>query len=149
RVGSLSAKPTFMADGIEMAGARPGLRDVYKARTAVAAHARRTPLCESPALSRHVGVPVFLKLECAQVTGAFKVRGAASKLASLTAKERARGVVAVSTGNHGRAVAHVGRQLGVRVAVCVSSLVQENKRRAIEELGAELHVHGVSQDEAM
>ena len=64
----------------------------------------QTPLVHSTPLSRHCGQPVWLKLESAQPTGSFKLRGATNKLLSLGEAERARGVVAASTGNHGLAV---------------------------------------------
>ncbi|MEQ9501072.1 MAG: pyridoxal-phosphate dependent enzyme [Deltaproteobacteria bacterium] len=89
---------------------------------------------------------VRLKLENLQPTGAFKVRGAANRLRDLT--PNARGVVTVSTGNHGRAVAHVARELGVRAVVCISRRVPANKVAALEATGAEVHVVGDSQDEA-
>ena len=130
------------------AAAAPTLRDVFVARKRIAGVVRRSPLLSSPALSDVVGAPVFLKDETAQPTGAFKVRGAANKLLSLPTSVRERGVLAVSTGNHGRAVAHVGAELDVPVTVCVSSKVPENKLEAIRALGARLVVHGDSQDEA-
>lgn len=126
----------------------PTLRDVYRARRRLRGIVRRTPLVASPALSARLGSPVHLKDETGQPTGAFKVRGAANKLLALPEAQRERGVVAVSTGNHGRAVAFVGRELGVPVTVCVSTKVPENKREAIRALGARLVVHGDSQDEA-
>lgn len=95
------------------------------------------------------GGPTLLKLETAQNTGAFKIRGAANKMLSLSDADRARGVACVSTGNHGRAVAHMGRALGIRVVVCLSELVPNNKRAAIEALGAEVHIAGRGQDDAM
>lgn len=124
----------------------PAFRDIYRARQTIAPHVRRTPLLPSPALG---GAPIWLKLESAQHTGAFKLRGAANKMLSLSEAERARGVVAVSTGNHGRAVAHMGRALGIRVVVCISELVPAVKRAAIEDLGAEVHVAGAGQEQAM
>ena len=126
----------------------PTLRDVFAARTRIAGLVRRTPSLRSNALGVRVGAPVVLKDETAQATGAFKVRGAANKLMSLPDTVRERGVVAVSTGNHGRAVAHVGAELGFPVTVCVSTKVPENKLEAIRALGARLVVHGESQDEA-
>lgn len=124
------------------------LRDIYRARRRIAGIARRTRLLASPALSEHLGTDVYIKDETQQPTGAFKVRGAASKLLALGEEVRARGVLAVSTGNHGRAVAYVGRRLGVPVTVCVSTKVPRNKRDAIRDLGARLVIHGESQDEA-
>lgn len=125
-----------------------GLADLYAARQRLAGLVRRTPLQPSPALAALAGGEVRLKLECLQETGAFKLRGATNKLASLSAEERARGVIAVSTGNHGRAVAFAAKRLGVRAVVCLSELVPNNKLEAIRALGAELVIEGKSQDEA-
>lgn len=127
---------------------RVELGDIYAARRRIAGVARRTPLIASPALAARAGGEVRLKLEFLQDTGSFKVRGAANTILSLDDKARAKGVVTVSTGNHGRAVAHVARLAGVKAAVCLSNLVPENKRAAIRALGAELVVHGQSQDDA-
>jgi threonine dehydratase len=125
-----------------------GLADLYAARQRLAGLVRRTPLQPSPALAALAGGEVRLKLECLQETGAFKLRGATNKLASLSAEDRARGVIAVSTGNHGRAVAFAARRLGVRAVVCLSALVPENKVAAIRDLGAEVVIEGKSQDAA-
>jgi threonine dehydratase len=76
------------------------------------------------------------------------VRGAANKILSLSAEDRARGVVTVSTGNHGRAVAYVAQMLGIRATVCLSELVPANKVNALNQLGAEVVIHGKSQDDA-
>ena len=124
------------------------LRDVYRARRAIGGIVRRTPLVPSPALSARTGAAVHLKLETMQDTGAFKIRGATFKLMSLDEAERRRGVVTVSTGNHGRAVATAARRLGVRAAVCMSSLVPDNKVAAIRALGADVRIVGRNQDEA-
>ncbi len=124
------------------------LTDIYAARARIAGLVRRTPLQGSAALSAAVGGEVRLKLECWQETGAFKLRGATSKLVGLSAAERDRGVVTVSTGNHGRAVAVAARRLGVRAVVCLSRLVPAVKVEAIRALGAELVIEGESQDEA-
>jgi len=126
----------------------PTLRDLQLARRRLAGLVRRTPLVDSPSLSGRNGVPVRLKLENLQETGAFKLRGATNRLLRLSDAERARGVVTVSTGNHGRAVAFAARRLGLPAVVCLSELVPENKRAAIRALGAELRVTGRSQDEA-
>lgn len=124
------------------------LRDVYRARRRIAGIALRTPLIESPQLAEDLGAPVYLKLENVQRTGAFKIRGAANKLQTLSALERQRGVVTVSSGNHGRAVAYVARELGVDAVVCMSTRVPANKVDAIRRLGAEVVLHGESYDEA-
>jgi threonine dehydratase len=126
----------------------PTLRDIHLAMQRIAGLARRTPLIRSAGLSERVGAAVYLKLESLQETGSFKIRGAANKLLSLTADELARGVVAVSSGNHGRAVAHVAQQLGVWAVICVSERVPAGKVEAIRRLGAEVVVHGAGYDEA-
>jgi threonine dehydratase len=130
------------------ANAELSLRDVYRARTRIQGRVRRTPLLRSDSLSRRTGAEVFLKLESLQETGAFKLRGATNKLMALGPDERTRGVVTVSTGNHGRAVAFAGQSLGIRATVCMSELVPRNKVAAIEALGAEVRISGRSQDEA-
>lgn len=124
------------------------LRDIYRARRAIAGAVRRTPLLPAAALSQRLGAAVSFKLETMQDTGSFKIRGATNRLVNLSPGERERGVVAVSTGNHGRAVAHAARQLGVRAAICLSRLVPDNKLRAIRDLDADLRIVGDSQDEA-
>jgi threonine dehydratase len=124
------------------------LQDVLRAKARIAGEVRRTPLVPAPELNGAAGGPVFLKLENRQRTGSFKLRGALNAVLALPEEERARGVVTVSTGNHGRAVAYACRQVGARATVCVSRLVPANKLAAIEELGAEVRVVGASQDEA-
>jgi threonine dehydratase len=123
------------------------LADVYRARQRIEGRVCRTPLVESPALSRMAGVPVHLKLETVQPTGSFKLRGATSALAELAERGVTR-VVTASTGNHGRAVAHAARALGIEAAVCMSSLVPKNKVDAVAALGARVVIAGKSQDDA-
>jgi threonine dehydratase len=124
------------------------LRDLYAARQRLQGKIRRTPLVHSPSLSKTVGTPVHLKLEHLQVTGSFKARGAGNAVARLPDSARDKGVVGVSTGNHGRGLAHAAREAGVRAVICMSHLVPENKVNAIRVLGAEVRIVGASQDEA-
>ena len=124
------------------------LRDIYRARQAIGASIRRTPLASSDALTDAVGTPVHLKLEHTQLTGSFKLRGAENAIAGLSPEEKARGVVGVSTGNHGRGLARAARQAGVRCVICMSRLVPRNKVEGIQALGAEVRIVGASQDEA-
>lgn len=90
----------------------------------------------------------WLKLESLQRTGSFKIRGAANRLLRLNPAERARGVVAVSSGNHGRAVAEVARILGIRATICVPDWADPSKVRSIRAAGARLIRAGPSYDEA-
>lgn len=124
------------------------LQDVYRARQRIEGMAVRTPTISSPALREGFSGEVYLKLENVQPTGSFKVRGAASKMGGLSEAERASGVIAVSTGNHGRAVAHVARRFQTDCVVCLSTQVPANKVRAIESLGAEIDATSESQDMA-
>jgi threonine dehydratase len=91
---------------------------------------------------------VHLKLECLQNTGSFKVRGAANKILNLSDKEKKRGVITFSTGNHGKAVAYVAAQIGVNAVVCLSEHVASYRVVMIKALGAEVSLKGHSQDEA-
>lgn len=122
--------------------------DVQAAQVRIAGHIAMTPVVPSPSLTARCGVPIHLKLEHRQITGSFKLRGATNAILSLSDSERARGVVTVSTGNHGRALAHAARALGVRCVVCLSDLVPKNKVDGVKALGAEVLVGGISQDEA-
>ncbi|WP_250440684.1 hydroxyectoine utilization dehydratase EutB [Caballeronia sp. AZ1_KS37] len=123
------------------------LADVYRARQRIEGRALVTPLVHSLSLSRIAGVPVHLKLETLQPTGSFKLRGATNALAQIAAQGCKR-VVTASTGNHGRAVAHAARALGIEAAVCMSSLVPKNKVDAVAALGARVVIVGKSQDDA-
>ena len=110
--------------------------------------ARRTPLLRAPELSDQLGRPVWLKAECLQVTGSFKVRGAAARLSALNDQERMRGVVSCSSGNHGRAVAYVAKKLGIPASVCVPEWVDPVKLEGIKANGADAILVGSTFDEA-
>jgi threonine dehydratase len=122
--------------------------DILGASAAIRGTAIRTPLVPALALSAASGRDIRLKLETAQPVGAFKIRGAANALANLDPSKQARGVICASTGNHGRAVAYAAARFNIKAAVCLSSLVPENKIAAIRALGAEVRVVGRSQDDA-
>jgi threonine dehydratase len=124
------------------------MADMLQAHRRIAGGIRRTPMIFSPSLSALQGSPVHLKCEHQQITGAFKLRGATNAVLCLPPESRARGVTAASTGNHGRALAHAARAAGIPCIVCMSSLVPRNKVEAIEALGAESRIVGISQDEA-
>ncbi len=123
-------------------------RTIWQARQAIAPFIRRTPLVRSETLSGRLGQNVHLKLETQQQTGAFKLRGATNRMLQLDEVERERGVVAVSTGNHARAVAHAARAQAIPAVVCMSPLVPQNKVEAVQALGAEVQIVGRNQDEA-
>jgi len=111
---------------------------VLEARKALEGYVRRTPTEESAALSEIAGIPVFLKLECLQRTGSFKIRGAFFALSRLAPGERRAGIVTCSAGNHGKAVAYVARELGIPAEIHVPRSVDESKYRAMRALGAKV-----------
>lgn len=111
---------------------------IAQARHRIHGRVHRTPLVRSAALSERLGVPVWLKLECLQKTGSFKPRGAFNKMLTLTPEERAKGVVAVSGGNHAQAVAYVATQLGIRSTICMPESTPRNYLDATRGYGAEV-----------
>lgn len=125
-----------------------GLGQIEAAAERIAGKIERTPMAASPSLTDLCGVPVHLKMEHRQTTGSFKLRGASNAIAMLSAQQKARGVVAASTGNHGRALAHAAKLEGIRATICMSQLVPQNKLDEIERLGADVRIVGTSQDDA-
>jgi threonine dehydratase len=105
----------------------PTFADVEAAAARIAGHVRRTPLLRSPKLDALAGAPVWLKCESLQVTGSFKARGAFNAMLAMPAEQRARGVVAYSTGNHGQAIATAARQLGMSAIVVMPVDAPANK----------------------
>ena len=126
----------------------PTLADVEAARTRIAGVARATPVYSSETLGRRTGRPVFLKAENLQRTGSFKIRGAVNKLATLSAEERAAGVVAASAGNHGQAVAWAAREAGVHATIYMPEDAPMAKVDATRTYGAEVVLVGAGYDEA-
>ncbi|QQE79036.1 hydroxyectoine utilization dehydratase EutB [Alicyclobacillus sp. SO9] len=124
------------------------VREIWQARNRIYAFARKTPLVHSVPLSRDLGTSMYLKLDYLQEIGAFKIRGAANKILSLSETQRAKGITTFSTGNHGLAVSYVAAKLGLRAVVCVSHEVPQMKVHAIEQMGGEVKRVGSSQDEA-
>jgi len=110
--------------------------------------ARRTPIVEAPRLSDIGNTRIVYKPEGLQTTGSFKIRGAANKLLSLSEDERSRGVVACSSGNHGRAVSYVAGRLGIHATICLPDTAPINKRKAVQQLGAKLVIAGATYEEA-
>lgn len=123
-------------------------RDIWQARKRITPYITRTPLVYSHALSEMTGANVYLKLENLQAIGAFKVRGAANKIISLSEEQKRNGVSTFSTGNHGMAVAYMASRLGVKAMVCMSRNVPEVKVKNIARWGAEIKQDWDSQDQA-
>ncbi|HEY0815904.1 MAG TPA: threonine/serine dehydratase [Pseudonocardia sp.] len=114
--------------------------DVRAAAERVAPYVLRTPTLPSPGMTRHFGVPVTLKLELLQRSGSFKARGAFAKLTSLTDAERAAGVVAVSGGNHGIAVADAAGALGVAATVVMPESAPARSVALVHAAGAQVRL---------
>jgi len=93
------------------------LADIQAAAQRLEGHVLRTPCVESQTLSQLTGARVFLKFESLQFTATFKERGACNKLAQLSGEERARGVIAMSAGNHAQGVAYHSQRLGIRALI--------------------------------
>jgi threonine dehydratase len=117
-----------------------GISDTEAADRLIAGHVVRTPTVPSPGLSALLGVPVTAKLELLQRTGSFKARGATAKLLSLSEAERAAGVVAVSGGNHGIAVAHMAGALDVKATVVMPRSAPRRAVEIAEAAGASVRV---------
>ena len=124
-------------------------RDVHTAADRIRAVVRRTDLRRSPVLSELTGTDVYLKLECEQVTGSFKLRGAYNALASLEPERRARGVIAASAGNHGLGIAYAARALGIPATLYIPSTAPGVKRDGIVALGARVDATSPDYDHAL
>jgi threonine dehydratase len=127
----------------------PTLADIEQARARLEGIARVTPVFGSETFSRRAGREVLLKAENLQRTGAFKIRGAVNKIATLSDAERAAGVVAASAGNHGQAVAWAAREQGVGATVFMPQDSPMAKVDATRNYGATVELGGVVFEEAV
>lgn len=110
--------------------------DIRQAATRIRGHVKRTPLEHSRSLSERLGTNVFVKYELFQKTGAFKPRGAFNKMLMMSDEERARGVVAVSGGNHAQAVAYAASSLGVDAVIAMPENTPQTYLDATRSYGA-------------
>src|SRR5262245_29156179 len=124
------------------------LADIEKARRAIVGQVLRTPMLPVPKLSALTGADVFVKYENLQVTNSFKERGALNKLASLSAAERARGVIAMSAGNHAQSVAYHAMRLGIPATIVMPVTTPFVKIQATLACGAEAVLDGETIAEA-
>jgi len=125
------------------------LADIEAGRTALEGVAIYTPVEESRWLTELAGGPVRLKCENLQRTGSFKIRGAYLRMARLSEKERAAGVVAASAGNHAQGVALAARLLGIKATVFMPEGAPIPKEKATRGYGAEVIFHGKYIDQAL
>jgi threonine dehydratase len=117
------------------------LSHVRAAAERIAGKVHRTPLLSATSLGERAGVRLFLKCESFQKTGSFKARGALNKLLSLSAVERAKGIVTVSAGNHAQAVAWAARLAEAPCVVVMPSDAPRSKIDAVRGYGAEIVFH--------
>jgi threonine dehydratase len=135
--------PTMSASEIRLVT----LDEIESAARGLAGVAVRTPLLAFDALTERVGAPVFVKPEMLQRGGAFKFRGAYTYLSRLSAAQRAKGVVAPSSGNHAQAVALAAKLFGVPATVVMPTTVTPAKRSGAERLGARVVLAGTTTSE--
>jgi threonine dehydratase len=124
------------------------LSDIEDAQTILDGRILRTPMLPAPKLSALTGAEVFVKYENLQVTNSFKERGALNKLASLDAEDRARGVIAMSAGNHAQAVAYHAARLGIAATIVMPVTTPAVKVASTRAYGATVVLHGESVAEA-
>lgn len=124
------------------------IADIEAAAARVASAVLRTPLIPSDVLSRATGANILLKLENLQATGAFKERGAANRIALLTAEERARGVIAMSAGNHAQAVARHAQLAGIAATIVMPRFTPTTKVMRTRAWGTRVVLHGETLAEA-
>ncbi len=124
------------------------LKDIENAALRLQGQLLDTPCVASKTLSQLTGAEVFLKFENLQYTASFKERGACNKLAQLSAAERARGVVAMSAGNHAQGVAYHAQRLGIRAVIVMPRFTPGVKIARTRGFGAEVVLHGDTLDQA-
>ncbi len=123
--------------------------DILRARKILKDVVHKTPLDYSTTFSKLTGCNVYLKLECLQKTGAFKVRGAYNKIFSLSDEQKLRGVVTASAGNHAQGVAYSSKILGIKCTVVMPVNASPAKVAATRSYGAEIVFHGNMYDNAL
>jgi len=126
----------------------PTFQDVLLAQRQIRPYLQRTPLYSYPALNALVGTEIYVKHENYQPVGAFKVRGGINLVAQLSPRERERGVISASTGNHGQSIAYAARLFGVKARIVVPEAANPGKVAAMQGMDAEVIFHGERFDEA-
>ncbi len=131
-----------------MMNQRPTFQDVLAAHKIIKRYLPRTPLYHYPSLSHLLGAEVYVKHENHQPIGSFKIRGGINLVSQLDEKDRKRGVITASTGNHAQSVAYASRLFGVKAVICVPNGANPGKVEATRNLGAEVIFHGKDFDDA-
>lgn len=126
----------------------PNFDDIVKARVLLEGIVRRTPLQRSNTFSRLAGTSIFLKLECLQLTGSFKVRGASVKVSKLSEKQSGFGVIAASAGNHAQGVAYSAARKNIPCTIVMPQTASPAKVSATRSYGAKVVLTGANYDES-
>jgi threonine dehydratase len=130
-------RPAYLA-GMNQTISPPGFEDVLAAAGRVRGYVRETPVLTHGAIDDAAGARIFVKAECLQVTGSFKMRGATNRLAQLTAEQRRAGVVAFSSGNHAQGVARAARLMGMPAVIVMPADAPKVKVAGVKADGGEV-----------
>jgi threonine dehydratase len=141
----LNADSVWKGEGRQKA---PTVEDIIEARRLLDGTVRKTPLQYSSTFSRLAGTNVYLKLECLQLTGSFKVRGALAKLAKMSEKQAGYGVIAASAGNHAQGVAFASARKKIDCTIVMPQNASPAKVAATKSYGAKVVQKGMNYDEA-
>ena len=114
------------------------LDDILQSRERIRPYIVKTPLIRLAMLDDYLGCEVYVKAECMQTIGAFKLRGAMNKALSLSREELSRGLVAASSGTHGRGVAYAAKLLGTKATIIMPYTATQLKKDAVRALGADI-----------
>ncbi|MHA2142550.1 MAG: threonine ammonia-lyase [Candidatus Thorarchaeota archaeon] len=126
----------------------PTFDDILAAQKRISSYLKPTPLISYPTINDLVGTEVHIKHENSQPVGAFKVRGGVNLISRLSDKEKERGVIGASTGNHGQSIAYASRIFDVKATIVMPEKANPGKVAAMKALGAEIVFHGATFDEA-
>jgi threonine dehydratase len=118
------------------------LNDVKAAKERLKGHAKHTPIVRGEKLDSLLGCEVYLKPECIQTTGSFKLRGATNKILTLSEAEKAKGIIASSSGNHAQGVAYAANKLGIKATLVLPENAPKSKIDGTKALGAEVVLYG-------
>jgi len=119
----------------------PRFSDVKTAQARIKGHAKRTALLRSDVLDEMTGKQLWFKPECSQKVGAFKYRGAFNRLSAMSAAEKAKGVVAFSSGNHAQGVSRAAKELGIDAIIVMPKDAPEIKVAGVKADGAHIHLY--------
>lgn len=118
------------------------LKDIKIANKRLSNYILHTPLLRSEKLDKLMNFQVYLKPECLQITGSFKLRGATNKILSLNEKEKSKGIIASSSGNHAQGVAYAAKKFGLKATLVMPENAPKTKVEGTKKLGTEVILHG-------